>query len=78
LRLFTDRLEPYGREEQYERLYVVTVEATPFDASWKVTVAGEHTQFMELDTIFDDLIDLVAERNPDFYEALDGKLRKVR
>jgi hypothetical protein len=30
-----------------------------------------------LESVFDDLITLVAERNFDFYEASDGKVRRA-
>lgn len=32
---------------------------------------------MNLELIFDHLIELVAKRNADFYEAIDGELKKA-
>ena len=77
LRLFTGRADPAGRDEQYEKLYLVLLdsssETTPFQA-WEV---GKPTQPVALDNIFNGLTDLVAERNPDFYEATDGTLSRA-
>ena len=77
LRLFTGRNDPAGRDEQYEKLYLVLIDGasqtTPFQA-WEVGKPGQPVCFNE---IFTGLADLVAERNPDFYEAIDGSLRRA-
>lgn len=78
LRLFTGRSDPSGRDEQYERLYVALVEATPFASSARLFRAGDNEHEVQLDEAFDELLTLVAERNPDFYEFVDGRLRRVR
>lgn len=77
LRLFTGRADPAGRDEQYERLYVALVEASPFQASARFFLAGEPERPVELDVVFNELLGLVAERNPDFYEWVDGNLHRV-
>lgn len=74
LRLFTGRDDPAGRDEQFERFYVGLVDATPFNASVQFTVAGEPDRTV----VLDELVDLVAARNPDAYEARDGQLTKRR
>lgn len=74
LRLFTRRPDPSGREEQYERLYLCLLDANQFKPRWRITEVGSAGLDLELSAVFDELITLVAERNFDFYEAMDGKL----
>lgn len=76
LRLFDGRNDPAGRDEQYERLYIVLLEATPFASWWEITRVGRPDDPLDLSDAFDDLIGLVAERNPDFYEVHGGRLRR--
>lgn len=78
LRLFDGRNDPAGRDEQYERLYVVLLEATPFSTWWETYRVGRPTEPLALKDALDDMITLVAERNPDFYEADAGVLRSAR
>lgn len=78
LRLFSGRSDPAGRDEQYERLYVALIEATPFAASARLFQAGDSEREVQLDSALDELLVLVAERNPDFYEFVDGRLRRVQ
>ena len=42
--------------------------------AWEV---GKPAQPVALDEVFGGLAELVAERNPDFYEALDGSLSRA-
>ncbi len=78
LRLFTNRPDPAGREEQFERLYLVLVDANKFTPRWRVTEVGAPDKTLELDAVFSELITLVAERNFDFYEAADnGKIERI-
>lgn len=79
LRLFDGRSDPAGRDEQYEQLYVVLLDANPFQAWWEIYRVGEPTQTVDLPDIFDSLMAQVVERNPDFYEVLkDGSLGIIR
>lgn len=77
LRLFTGRADPAGRDEQYERFYVLLVEASPEAATIDAFEVGRPDQAVPLEEVLDDLLTLVAERNPDFYEFEDGRLVKV-
>lgn len=77
LRLFTGRDDPAGRDEQYERLYLVLMEATKFHASTKLYEVGKPEEELTFSDVFERLVRLVAERNPDFYECVNGQLRKV-
>jgi hypothetical protein len=98
LRLFDGRDDPAGRDEQYERLYVILLDATPFASEWQIfrvgpaaeqeleaPLPGDHAvakspayPTVQLDEVFADLLRVVAERNPDFYELLgDGSLGRV-
>jgi hypothetical protein len=78
LRLFTGRDDPAGRDEQYERIYVVLLDANPFTPSFKTYPVGDPANPANLRDVFDELIGVVATRNPDFYEAVGGDLQKLR
>lgn len=77
LRLFTGRRDPAGRDEQYERLYVALVGANRFRPHVEAYEAGS-SKPAGFGEIFNSLIDLIVERNPDFYETDGaGNLRRV-
>lgn len=78
LKLFTGREDPAGRDEQYERLYLGLHDTNPFSPTVDLFVAGRHDAATRLDAAFEDLLILVAERNPDFYEVEGSRLRSVR
>lgn len=77
LRLFTGRNDPAGRDEQYERMYLVLLDANPFSPSLVIHPVGDPASSLTLEDIFTDLASLVAERNPDFYECVEGNLQKA-
>jgi hypothetical protein len=74
MKLFTGRDDPAGRDEQYERMYVLLLDAAPGQVVVRATEVGQPDVPVPLAAIFDTLVTLVAERNPDFYEALDGQV----
>lgn len=78
LRLFTGRDDPAGRDEQYERLYVVLLNANPGHPQLEPYAVGEPEQPVTWESIIEEMLVLVAERNPDFYEVADGQLRRAR
>jgi hypothetical protein len=67
LRMFTGREDPAGRDEQYERLYVVSVDANPFAPSFKCYAVGEPKEPVSFEDVFNEAQVLIANRNPDFY-----------
>src|SRR5579862_3075069 len=77
VKLFTGRPDPAGRDEQFERLYIFLMDASPEKAVVRAFSIGEMKKQIPLSDVFDDLVRLVAERNPDFYEEVDGKLVSV-
>jgi len=77
-RLFTGRQDPAGRDEQYERLYVLSVDANPFSPSFECYRADDPAQPIRVAQAFDDLVLLLAERNFDTYEEYQGTLRTLR
>jgi len=77
LRLFTGRQDPAGRDEQFERLYLVLVDANPFTPESQCFEVDDPTTERSWSDMVDDLVTLVAERNFDFYEANDGVLRRA-
>jgi hypothetical protein len=68
LQLFTGRGDPAGRDEQFERFYIMLVEASPDAASLRAYEVGKPTATVRLDDIIGELLGLVAIRNSDFYE----------
>jgi hypothetical protein len=74
LRLFTGRADPAGREEQFERFYLILLDASPTSTSIKAFEVGKSDVQLPMDSILNDLLRLVAERNFDFYEFKEGKL----
>jgi hypothetical protein len=77
LKLFTGRNDPAGRDEQYERLYVILVDANQFAPTTEIFEVGFPAKPLTFEEVMAELIRQVAERNPDFYEVQDGKLVKV-
>ena len=68
LRLFTGRDDPAGREEQYERLYLLSVEATPFGSTWECFEVNDSSAQVDLSGAIDSLVVMLGERNFDSYE----------
>ena len=78
LQLFTGRNDPAGREEQFERFYIILLEASPSKASFEAYAVGDTETVLALDDVLLDLMKLVSQRNPDFYEPFEGRLRKAQ
>jgi hypothetical protein len=76
LRLFTGRQDPAGREEQFERLYLLLLDTNPFTPNDCYHVADPSFP-VDIDEALTDLVNLVGERNFDLYEAMDGGIRKI-
>ena len=77
MRLFTGRDDPAGRDEQYERMYLLLLDASPSEVTVSAFEVGNPTTSIPLEKIIDELVKLVAERNPDFYEFVAGQLGNV-
>lgn len=77
LRLFTGRDDPAGRDEQFEKFYLILLDAgaTPIDL--RAFEVGKEQQPISFSCIIEDLLSVVAERSPDFYELRDGNLRSA-
>lgn len=78
LRLFTGRSDPIGRDEQYERMYIGLLDSIEEQPSARVYDVEGYQQQLVLSNVFDEILQLLAERNPDFYEYEDGCLIKLR
>lgn len=80
LKLFTGRRDPHDRDEQFERFYLILVEATPTASSIRAFAVGDPDTEIPINHLLDELMALVAERNPDFYEFDDtsGRLSRAR
>lgn len=77
LRLFTGRQDPAGRDEQFERLYLVLVDANQFRPVFECYHVSDAATPVAFSDVIDELVGLVAERNFDFYEAEDGVVRRA-
>lgn len=77
LRLFTRRPDPSGREEQYERLYLLLVDSNPFQPSVRAWEVNDSSQEVALSAAFDGIVELLGERNFDLYDGTDGKITKA-
>ena len=73
-RLFTGRDDPGGREEQYERLYILLLDAGASQVEIEAYRVGEPKMPVPMEEVVNELVDLVALRNPDFYESDGGRL----
>ena len=73
LKLFTGRDDPAGRDEQFEKFYLLLLDAagSPNIRAFEV---GEPNKALAMDDILNHLLLLIAERNPDFYELDNGNL----
>lgn len=76
-RLFTGRNDPGGRDEQYEHLYILLLEACSTFANYRVFCVGDPDNEVPLDRALEDLLKATAVRNPDFYEYDNGVLRNA-
>lgn len=76
-RLFTRRPDPAGREEQFERLYLLTIDTDPESPSVHAFELNSPDREVPIAQIIDDAMELVAERNVDLYEVESGRIRKL-
>lgn len=74
LKMFTGRSDPSGRPEQYERIYIVVVDANPDSVSLETYRAGEPNLLIQMEDALNELVQMVTERSPDFYEMVEGML----
>ncbi|MBA3655726.1 MAG: hypothetical protein H0W69_00060 [Gemmatimonadaceae bacterium] len=74
LRLYTGRNDPAGRDEQFEAMYLFLIEGSAFSAEFVTYGVGEPGREVALEDVFDALVQQLADRNPDFYECVNGKL----
>lgn len=75
LKLFTGRNDPAGRDEQFERFYLFLLDANSPVARIRAYEVGKPDRVIAMDSIMEELLTIVAERNPDFYEIEGGNLR---
>lgn len=77
LQLFTGREDPGGRDEQYERLYLVLLDASSLHADFDAYLVGKPEKAIAMTKALDELLSVAAIRNSDFYEFKDGNLISV-
>ena len=74
LRLFRDRRDPAGRDEQYEELVLGLFDPNVVPPTLRVFGGAGLSSPATLDSFLDTLIERVAERNSDFYEVVGGQI----
>ncbi|MEM6334020.1 MAG: hypothetical protein AAF823_11855 [Planctomycetota bacterium] len=77
LKLFDGRADREGRDEQFEQLYVVTLDTSGEKPAVKFYRVGQENKDLCFDQVVEDTLRAVAMRNPDFYEFEGGKLTKL-
>lgn len=77
LRLFTGRDDPAGREEQFEKFYVLLLDSNPFLPSIRAFEVNDGNKEVSVDEALTELIALVGERNFDLYDGSDGTITKL-
>ena len=76
--LFTGREDPGARDEQYERLYIVLLNASSSHANLEAYSVGNPESAVPMADVMEELVSLVAIRNPDFYQDKGGRLVAVK
>ncbi|MDE0279991.1 MAG: hypothetical protein OXN16_02780 [Gammaproteobacteria bacterium] len=61
---FTGRNGVDEPEEKFEYLYFLLHDANPIKPTARVYSVGNHTEEVDLDSAFDNVVALLAERNP--------------
>lgn len=77
LQLFTGREDPGGRDEQYERFYIALLDASPSGPKFTPYLVGEPERSVSMTKVLDELLRVIAARNPDFYEYKDGTISSI-
>jgi hypothetical protein len=77
LRLFTGREDVAGREEQFERFYISLVDANPFMPTVECYRADDPGYVRTFESVLDEAVSIVVERNFDEFEVHAGKLRRL-
>lgn len=72
--LFSGRDDPAGRDEQYEQLYIVLLNANPFNPAFTVYPVGSPAASIALERAITHLVEIVVKRNADFYSAVNGNV----
>ena len=78
LQLFNNRGDPAGREEQFERFYVALLDASPESVTLRPFAVGDAVNQLSMNEILDEVLKLTAQRDPDFYEFVDGRLQRAQ
>lgn len=76
--LFTGRDDPAGRDEQYERLYIVLLNSEGKPPSTRIHAVGQLDQEISLEEVLIEVVRQLVRRNPDFYREVDGRLERRR
>lgn len=77
LKLFTGRDDPAGRDEQFERFFILLLDASSTHATLRAFAVGDPGTEVPMEKVIDQLIEIIAVRNPDFYLYDGGRLVKV-
>ncbi|WP_349826806.1 hypothetical protein [Brevibacterium litoralis] len=76
-RLFTRRQDPSGREEQYERFFVILVDSEVSPPALTAYEVNDRGTPIDLDEAVDDVLELIGERNFDLYDGTEGTITRL-
>lgn len=75
------RTHPVTRQFETSGAYYTDSQVAEFLVWWGVRRSSDTVldpnNAITLDQAFAELLDIIAERDPDFYEVIDGKLEKA-
>lgn len=77
LRLFTGRSDPSGREEQFEKFFILLLDSAAGQPSIRAYEADNPDREVDLNAALDEMIAIVGERNFDLYDGTDGKMTRL-
>ena len=75
LRLFTRRADPAGRDEQFERFFLLLADVNQFQPSIRAFEVNDSETEIDLSSAIDEMLELLVERNFDHYETSNGNIR---
>jgi len=77
LALFTGRDDPAGRDEQFEEFYLILLDIAAETNRIRAFAVGDLHTSVPMEEVLDRLVELVAVRNPDFYECINGRVVRL-
>ncbi|MGR3500543.1 MAG: hypothetical protein ACU0E9_16835 [Limimaricola soesokkakensis] len=77
LALFTGRDDPGGRDEQFEEFFLLLLNTAAAQGRIRAFAVGDPANEVAMEQVVDQLMEQVALRNPDFYECVNGNIKRL-